>query len=88
MLPTTPIYVAETNEVGQIDCVWYAASDQRAARPVQSPHKHLALLDQAHLHMPYATGWRRVRDVALLNRHGSPRSMFHAGPQHRLLLKS
>jgi hypothetical protein len=48
MLPITPIYVAETNEVGQIDCVWYAASDQRAALPVQSPHKHLALLDQAH----------------------------------------
>jgi hypothetical protein len=48
MLPTTPIYVAETDEADQIDCVWYAASDQRAARPVQSPHKHLALLDQAH----------------------------------------
>lgn len=47
MTEKTPLYVAETNEARQIECVWCSGLDRKAARPIRSPKRHLKLLQTA-----------------------------------------
>jgi len=42
-----PIYVAETNAAGQVECVWYDGPDSEIPRPVRSAAQHLDLFPAA-----------------------------------------
>lgn len=41
------LYVAETNEAGQIEVVWVVNAMGRGAHPVKSPGRHLNLVADA-----------------------------------------
>lgn len=42
-----PLYVAETDDTGQIACVWYAEPGAKGPRPVRTPTRHVALVNAA-----------------------------------------
>jgi hypothetical protein len=48
MNTTAPLYIAETDEAGRVNCVWYAAGKRSATRPIRNPNRHLPLLHNAH----------------------------------------
>jgi hypothetical protein len=65
------LYVAETDDAGQIACVWYTEPGAKAARPVRTPTRHLALLGGAQCYGASAQdidGW--LKSQANQHPHG------------------
>lgn len=47
MTTKRPLYVAETDEAGRINCVWYTEAKRAAPRPIRDPNRHLPRLHNA-----------------------------------------
>jgi len=47
MTTKRPLYVAETDEAGRINCVWYTEAKRAAPRPIRNPNRHLPFLHNA-----------------------------------------
>ncbi|NNE54093.1 MAG: hypothetical protein HKN30_17025 [Sulfitobacter sp.] len=43
----TALYVAETDELGRVVCVWHSRIGQSNVHPIQNPDKHLPQLPTA-----------------------------------------
>ena len=58
------LYVAETDETGQVRFVWVAEPGRKSARPIRSPKRHIPLLPAAQFSGASAqaiTGWLKAQ---------------------------
>lgn len=47
MTTETPLYIAETDELGRVVCVWFSEQPSSRPKPIRNPQKHLSRLAAA-----------------------------------------